>query len=219
MERRLVMFAHHPDQFSSGDLARFTDVLRLPSGQSLTVRFVAPGDADALQSYFRSLSQNSRYRRLMGAANELPPSELDKSTHVGAHNIFAVVAEIAVDGVHVIAGEARYAFDPETLSAEFGISIGDSFQGQGIGSAMLANLECRSAALGATHLIGDTLRNNEAMVALARKSGFGFKPTPGDWKQVRFEKSLSRAIEDIPCESWRLAAASGFLVSAASAAL
>lgn len=213
------MFAHQPDQLSTDNLGRFTDVLRLPSGQSLSVRFVVPDDADALQSYFRSLSQNSRYRRLMGAASELPPSELDKAMHVGAHNIFAVVAEIAVDGVRVIAGEARYAFDPETLSAEFGISIDDRFQGQGIGSAMLANLECRSAALGATHLIGDTLRNNEAMIALARKSGFGFKPTPGDWKQVRFEKPLARAVEDIPCESWRLAAASGFSANRLSPAI
>lgn len=213
------MFARHPDQFSADDLSRFTDVLRLPSGKSLTVRFVAPDDADALQSYFRSLSQNSRYRRLMGAANELPPSELDKATHVGAQNIFAVVAELRIDGTDTIVGEARYAFDPQTLNTEFGISIDDRFQGQGIGAAMLANLECRSAALGATHLIGDTLRNNEAMIALARKLGFGFKPSPGDWKQVRFEKSLARAIADIPCESWRLAAASGFSANALSPAL
>ena len=213
------MLARHPDQLNADDLGRFTDALRLRSGKSLTVRFVAPDDADVLQSYFRSLSQNSRYSRLMGAASELPPSELDKATHVGVHNIFAVVAEMRIDGVDTIVGEARYAFDPQTLSAEFGISIDDRFQGQGIGAAMLTNLECRSAALGATYLIGDTLRNNEGMIALARKLGFGFKPTPGDWKQVRFEKSLVRAVEDIPCESWRLAVASGFPANAFSPAL
>ena len=201
---------HQPNQLSAHDLGRYTDVLRLPSGKSLSVRFVAPDDADALQSYFRSLSQNSRYRRLMGAVNELPRSELDRATHVGAQNIFAVVAEINVDGADIIVGEARYAFDPQTLSAEFGISIDDRFQGQGIGAAMLANLECRSAALGATRLIGDTLRNNEPMIALAHKLGFNFTATPGDWKQTRFEKQLSPVTEDIPCESWRIAAASGF---------
>jgi len=208
-----------PDQLSAEGLHPFTDVLRLPSGKSLTVRFVAPDDGDVLQTYFRTLSQNSRYRRLMGAASELPPSELDKATHVGAHNIFAVVAEMTIDGINTIVGEARYAFDPQTLNAEFGISIDDRFQRQGIGAAMLANLECRSAALGANSLIGDTLRNNEAMIALARKLGFVFKPTPGDWKQVRFEKSLVRVVEDIPCESWRLAAASGFSMNVISPAI
>ena len=95
-QRGLAMFVRQPDQLRAEDLGRFTDVLRLPSGKSLTVRFVTPDDAEALQSYFRSLSQNSRYRRLMGAANELALSELDKSTHVGAQNIFAIVAEINV---------------------------------------------------------------------------------------------------------------------------
>jgi RimJ/RimL family protein N-acetyltransferase len=196
-------------QLAFSDLGKFTDVLRLPSCEPLTVRFVAPDDAEALQYYFRSLSEGSRHSRLMGAASELPPSELDKATHVGDHNIFAVAAEIRIDGASRIVGEARYAFDPETRSVEFGISIDDRFQGRGIGSALLTNLECRSAALGANRLIGDTLRNNDAMIALARKLGFSFMPTPNDWKQVRFSKSPVRSVEDIPCESWRLAALSG----------
>ena len=119
----------------------------------------------------------------------------------------------------MVVGEARYAFDPASRSAEFGISIDDRFQVQGIGAAMLANLECRAAALGATRLIGDTLRNNEPMIALARKLGFNFTATPGDWKQTRFEKRLSLVIEDIPCESWRIAAASGFSSNTLSPAL
>ncbi len=200
------MLTHHSLSFDTSDLGRFTDVLRLPSGKSLTMRFAEPDDADALQSYFRALSQGSRSRRLMGAASELPPSELDRATHVGVQNIFSVVAEMIVDGVNIVVGEVRYAFDAASLSVEFGISIDDRFQGQGIGATMLSNLECRSAALGAERLIGDTLRNNEAMIALARKLGFAFKPTPNDWKQVRFEKPLVRAVEDIPCESWRIAA-------------
>jgi acetyltransferase len=213
------MFARQPDQILANGLGQFTDLLRLPSGKSLTVRFVTPDDADALQSYFRALSRDSRHRRLMGAANELPASELDKSTHVGAQNIFAVVAEIDVDGSRVVVGEARYAFNPENLSAEFGLSIDDRFQGQGIGATMLANLECRAAALGASRLIGDTLRNNDAMIALARKLGFIFTTTPGDWKQVRFEKRLSFAAADIPCESWRLAASGGFPMNVFSPAI
>ncbi|MBI3701074.1 MAG: N-acetyltransferase [Afipia sp.] len=213
------MLAGIETELAPAELGRFTDILRLRSGKPLTVRFVAPDDADALQSYFRALSQNARYRRLMGGASELPPSELDKATHVGAHNIFAVVAEIGIDGVDVIAGEACYAFDPDVCAVEFGISIADRFQGQGIGAAILTNLECRAAALGAVRLIGDTLRNNEAMIALARKLAFEFKPTPGDWKQVRFEKRLVQSVADIPCESWRIAASRSFAANAVSAAV
>ena len=40
----------------------------------MTVRFVEPRDAEALQDYFRSLSTRSRYNRFLGAISELPPA-------------------------------------------------------------------------------------------------------------------------------------------------
>jgi hypothetical protein len=46
------------------------------------------------------------------------------------------------------------------------------------------------------------------MIALARKSGYAFTNSPGDWKLVRFEKHLDVEPRDIPCASWRLAATS-----------
>jgi hypothetical protein len=46
------------------------------------------------------------------------------------------------------------------------------------------------------------------MLGLARKSGFAFASTPNDWKLVRFEKHINVAPQDIPCASWRVAAAS-----------
>jgi acetyltransferase len=196
-------------RFILSNLGRYTDVLRLRGGKTLTVRFVEPRDAEALLAYFRSLSQRSRYNRLMGAASELPPSELDKALHVGEGNRFAVVADMKVDGIETIVGEARYSYDTATQTSEFGLSIGDAWQGQGIGAAMLANLECRSAALGATDLFGETLRNNEQMVGLARKLGYVFKAAPSDWRLTRFEKPLHRAA-DIPCESWKQAAVAGW---------
>ncbi len=155
----MLVVADH--RFTLSNLGRYTDVLRLRGGKTLTVRFLEPHDADALLVYFRSLSQRSRYSRLMGAASELPPSELDKALHVGEGNRFAVVAEMKIDGADTVVGEARYSFDAATQDSEFGLSIGDAWQGQGIGHAMLANLECRSAALGAPRLFGETLRNNE----------------------------------------------------------
>ena len=169
------------------DLGQYSDVVLSRSGAAVTVRFVELHDADALQAYFRGLSVRSRYNRLMGAASELPAGQLDKFIHVG---------------------EARYAFDEATSRFELGLSVADSMQGQGIGLALMSNLECRAAALGADQLFGDTLRSNEAMLALARKAGFTFAPTPGDWKQVRFVKQIDAAPTANPCAVWRLAAQS-----------
>jgi RimJ/RimL family protein N-acetyltransferase len=195
-----------------GDLRQYSDVLRARSGEALTVRFVEPRDAEALQNYFRSLSTRSRYNRFLGATSELPPSQLEQFIHIGEADRFSVVATMRVDGHEIIVGEARYAFEDGNI--EFGLSIDDRWQGHGIGKALLKNLECRAASFGADRLFGDTLRSNDAMIGLARKSGYGFMPTPGDWRLVRFAKHIDAEPRDIPCASWKLAAASRHLATA-----
>jgi GNAT superfamily N-acetyltransferase len=190
------------------DLRQHSDVLRSRDGQAVTVRFIEPRDADALQNYFRGLTSRSRYNRFLGAMSQLPPTLLDRFIHVGEADQFSVIATMAIDGIETIVGEARYAFNFETSSFEFGLSIDDRWQGHGIGKALLKNLECRAAAFGAERLFGDTLRSNASMISLARKSDYAFTNSPGDWKLVRFQKHIDLAPQDIPCASWRLAAAS-----------
>ena len=189
-------------------LRQYSDALQLRSGQRLALRFVEPGDADALQSYVRGLSQSSRYRRFLGATSELPPSLLDGFTHAGEDDRFSVIAIASIDGLERIVAEARYALNADQAIIEFGLSVDDRWQGHGIGAALLQNLECRAAALGATGLFGDTLRSNEVMISLARKSGFAFRASPGDWRLVRFEKQIASTAQDNPCASWRMAAES-----------
>ena len=190
------------------DLRQYSDMLRSRHGEAVTVRFVEPRDAGSLQNYFRSLTTRSRYNRFLGAASELPPAVLEDFIHIGEADRFSVVATMLVDGRETIVGEARYAFDSKTASIELGMSIDDRWQGHGIGRALLKNLECRAAAFGATHVFGDTLRSNDTMIALARKAGYAFTNTPGDWKLTRFQKQIYVEPQEIPCASWRLAAVS-----------
>src|ERR1700710_2159912 len=188
------------------DLKQYSDVLLSRFGKPFTVRFVEPRDAEALQVYFRSLSVRSRYNRFLGAMSELPAAQLDRFTHPGEEDRFRVVRAMQVNGIDTIVGEARYAFNTDTASFELGLSVDDGHQGQGIGPALLSNLECRAAAFGAGHIFGDTLRSNDSMISVARKAGYSFVPTPGDWKLVRFEKHIDVTPKDIPCASWRLVA-------------
>jgi len=189
------------------DLRQYSDTLRTRKGEAITVRFVEPRDGEEFQNYFRSLSSRSRYNRFFGALGELPPQLLDRFTHVSEAAGFTVVATMMIDGSETIVGEALYIFHPETESLEFGLSIDDRWQGDGIGTALMKNLECRAAAFGARRLLGDTLRSNNGMMSLARKSGYRFTNHPDDWKLVRFEKEINLAPKDIPCASWRIATA------------
>ena len=197
-----------------GDLSQYSDVLRGRGGDVVTVRFVEPRDGEALQSYFRALTTRSRYNRFLGAASELPASLLEQFIQIGEQERFSVIATMLLDGHEIIVGEARYALEADTASIEFGLSIDDRWQGHGIGKALLKNLECRAASFGAERLFGDTLRSNDAMISLARKSGYAFLSSPGDWKLVRFEKQIDVEPHDILCASWKLAAASRHLPTA-----
>lgn len=190
------------------DLKRYSDTLRTRHGEAFNVRFVEPRDTDGLQHYVRSLSTRSRSNRFLGGISELPSGLLHDFLQVGEHERFTVLATMATEGFETIVAEVRYAFDPASATLEFGLSVDDRWHGHGIATALLENLECRAAALGAEGMFGDTLRSNDAMISLARKSGFAFVNHPDDWKLVRFRKDVATAPAGIPCASWRLAALS-----------
>ncbi len=170
-------------------------LLRLRNGAVATVRYMAPHDRPQLRDYFRALSSRSRYNRFTGARGDLSDLEFAQLLRTGENGRFAVVGRMPVDGVSTIISEARYAFDATAGSLEFGLSVHEGFRGQGIGLAMLFNLECRGRMLGADWMFGDTLRTNEEMQGLGRKAGFSFSATPGDWREVRLIKSVAAA----PC--------------------
>lgn len=185
-------------QLQPTQLRQYADVLRLPAGGSMTVRFVEPGDVEALRAYFAKLSTNTHYSRFLGATRELPASEYARMLRTGEGSHFAVVAESGTGAARTIVGEARYVFDPAARTVEFAISVADDFHGTGAGSALLSNLECRAAALGADTIFGDALGTNQSMRGLAKKRGYRFSRTPGDWTLVRFSKDI-RIAQDIPC--------------------
>jgi RimJ/RimL family protein N-acetyltransferase len=188
-----------------GNLEVYSDVVHTRRGEAVTLRFATRADAEELQAYVRGLSSGSRYKRFLGAMSELPKNLLDDFTHVGKDDRYSLIATMDVDGLEQVVGEARYAFHPENGRVEFGLSVQDRRQGHGIGPALLKNLECRAAALGAHSIFGDTLRSNDVMIAVAKKSGYVLRQHPDDWKLVRFEKPVVQTGVDISCASLRLA--------------
>ncbi len=162
--------------------------LRLPGGERVTVRPVCPQDAGVLQAYVRGLSPEARYKRFFGPLRELPPGELDRVIHLVPPDQLALIAQTRADGV---VGEARYALSPDRHDCEFALSVADGWRGKGVGRLLLDDVESRAKSLGARRLVGDVLRTNEAMLALARKAGFGMTDVPRDARTIRVVKDLA----------------------------
>ena len=161
--------------------------LRLPGGERVTVRPVCPQDAGVLQTYVRALSPDARYKRFFGPLRELPPVELDRVIHLDPPNQLGLIAQTRADGV---IGEARYALSPDELDCEFALSVADGWHRNGVGRLLLDDVESRARSLGARRLVGDVLRTNEPMQALARKAGFGLADVPRDARLVRIVKDV-----------------------------
>jgi GNAT superfamily N-acetyltransferase len=158
-------------------------------------------DGDALQTYVRGLSPQSRYNRFLGGANELPASELARALAANGRDTLTLLLTSMAEGRETVVGEARVALSCAERAGEFGMSIADDWQHLGVGSALLQEIERKAAADGIEWLFGDTLWNNQGMIGLARGRGFrlgpGFEP-----RLVRIGKLLDDAAPDRPCRKW-----------------
>jgi GNAT superfamily N-acetyltransferase len=158
-------------------------------------------DGDALQSYVRGLSKQSRYNRFLGAANELPASELARALGANGRDTLTLLLTLTAEKCETVVGEARVALSCAERAGEFAMSIADDWRRLGVGSALLEEIERKAASDGIEWLFGDTLRTNEGMIALARGRGFnvaaGLEP-----RLVRIQKRLEDAAPDLPCRKW-----------------
>jgi GNAT superfamily N-acetyltransferase len=167
----------------------------------LALRPARSNDGDALQTYVRGLSPQSRYNRFLGAANELPPLELARTLAANGRDTLTLLLTSTEEDHETIVGEARAALSCAGRAGEFSMSIADAWRHLGVGSALLEEIEHRAAADGIELLFGDTLRTNEGMIGLACSRGFqlapGFEP-----RLVRIEKRLDDVAPDLPCRKW-----------------
>jgi GNAT superfamily N-acetyltransferase len=164
----------------------------------LALRPARSSDGDALQTYVRGLSPQSRYNRFLGAGNELPASELARALAANGRDALTLLLTSTAEDRETVVGETRMALSCAKRAGEFSMSIADDWQHVGVGSALLEEIERKAAADGIELLFADTLRTNEGMIGLARGRGFrlgpGFEP-----RLVRIHKRLEDADPDLPC--------------------
>ncbi len=167
----------------------------------LALRPARSSDGDALQSYVRALSRESRYNRFLGAISELPAPELSRVLAANGRDTLTLLLTWTPEDREIVVGEARMALSCAERAGEFAMSIADDWRRLGVGSALLEEIERKAAVDGVEWLFGDTLLTNEGMITLARSRGFrlgaGIEP-----RLVRIQKWLEDAAPDLPCREW-----------------
>jgi GNAT superfamily N-acetyltransferase len=166
----------------------------LPDGRAVTVRAVQPEDMQ-LESEFvaRGLTQRSRYLRFQVGFHELPPDMAAYLTRIDFRQHVALLAIADTEDGPQQVGEVRYVCDgAQPDQAEFALAVADDWQGQSLGGRLLLQLRRIARRHGVRTLYGDVLRNNQAMLALARSQGF-VPQHQGDARLVRMTLAIDMA--------------------------
>jgi acetyltransferase len=169
--------------------AELESTVTLKGGERLQVRPIKPDDAQMEQAFVATLSDDSRYMRFLHHLTELSPIMLARFTQIDYDREMALIALAETNGSHAIVGVARYHPNPDRVSAEFAVTVTDSWQGRGLGHVLMQKmLECARDA-GYDSLVGTVLSLNSPMLQMTRSLGFVTVPLDGG-QTLRVLKSL-----------------------------
>ena len=141
--------------------------VQLRDGSAIAVRPIEPEDREALARGFERLGPESRYRRFHSPIDRLTEAQLDYLTvvdHVD-HEALAAFHEGEIVGV------ARYVRTEPGPRAEVAVTVGDDWQGRGVGRALLDLLTSRAREEGVQTFTAQVLGTNLPMVELLSSLG------------------------------------------------
>jgi acetyltransferase len=128
----------------------------------LEIRPIEPGDKAGLAAAVELSSGEAIRRRFLGPHGPLSPAELRYLTEVDHEDHEALVAVDPASGQSV--GVARYVRDREQRdSAEIAVAVLETWQGQGLGKALMRRLAAHAREQGITRFTALMLADNQPM--------------------------------------------------------
>jgi acetyltransferase len=153
-------------------LASWTSQSSTRDGAQLCIRPLRPDDREREIEFINSLSERTRYYRLMTPLKFLPPHLLDQLMDIDYDRRMAFVATIEHEGREQFIGIARYGETDRRNCVELGITVTDQWQRRGIARLLVAELTRFARWRGIRCLEGIVLPDNLAMIELAKSLGF-----------------------------------------------
>ncbi|HZF17053.1 MAG TPA: GNAT family N-acetyltransferase [Steroidobacteraceae bacterium] len=151
---------------------------RTRDGAAFTIRAIQPTDFALEDHFIRSLSEESRYLRLMYTLKEPPVSFVERLVNVDGEQTMALAAVIESAGKARFIAVSRYGLNPDGHGAEFAIAVTDAWQRRGVATQLMQALADYAKRHGVERFEGEVLRSNERMLDLCRWLKFEMRPSP-----------------------------------------
>jgi acetyltransferase len=171
-------------------LAQWTSSARVKDGSVVRIRPLCPDDRQRELDFIASLSDESRYFRLMTPLRFVSAQLLGQLMDIDYDRRMALVA--IPEGEQRFVGIARYGESGDPSSAELGISVTDSWQGRGLAQVLITELMRFARWRGFRRFDAIVLPDNQRMLALASRLGFSSHYDP-QAHLMRIERALQPA--------------------------
>jgi RimJ/RimL family protein N-acetyltransferase len=159
------MTTFNPPTADEGDYRR---PIVLRDGTEVQLHAMRPQDAGPLLQFHGGLSPETTYLRFFSVHPKLSEREVDRFTNVDHHDREALVATVDDQ----IVGIARFDRAGTSDEAEVAFVIADTWQGEGLGTALIERLACRARDVGVSRFTAEVLPHNHRMLAVFRHTGW-----------------------------------------------
>lgn len=139
------------------------------NGIKFKLRAIKAEDENKLGIFYKKLSPEALRFRFFNSRQHFDHKELSRFTQIDYDREMAFVA---LKG-KVLAGVVRAWIDPDSITAEFAVLVGDDFTGERLGFILMSKMiDYLKHKRGVLQLTGSVLPNNYPMLKLAKRLGF-----------------------------------------------
>lgn len=148
---------------------RYIHKTKLKNGTIVFIRFLKQTDKEYIEKGYKELSYKSQYFRFISPPSSLSDKYLKYLTEIDNKNHVAMIAFAIEKPLKSAIGVARYIkLIDNPGSAEYAITVADSYQNQGLGSIFFNLLVEHARRNNISNLTGYILSENLPMLKIVR---------------------------------------------------